>query len=144
MKRKRLLSFVMILYLLMAGGSVVAHHGNASYDDSHPIALKGTVTQFQWSNPHVILSFDVKDNKDNLVHWTAETLSPGRLTRAGWSKNSVKAGDQVTVVLMPAKNGTPIGHFHELVFADGKKLDVGEECQYCPGNPNFHAEPAQR
>lgn len=142
MKRNLLISLAMIIGILAVCGQVLAHHGNSSYDDKHPIALRATVTSFLWSNPHCQLYFDVKDDKGNIVHWVTETLAPPRLTRAGWTKDSVKPGDQVTVVLIPAKNGAPLGHFHELIFPDGKKLDVGEECQYCPANPNFKAEPA--
>jgi Family of unknown function (DUF6152) len=143
MKRDALKYFALVVIVLIVCGPTFAHHGNSSYDDKHPIALKGTVTKYVWSNPHVLLYFDVKDDKGNVVHWIAETLAPGRLTRAGWTSNSVKPGDQVTVILLPAKNEAPVGHFHELVFADGKKLDVGEECEYCPRNPNFQAEPKQ-
>jgi hypothetical protein len=144
MKRDFVISFALVVVLLAVCGPAVAHHGNSSYDDKHPISLKATVTSFLWTNPHCQLYFDVKDDKGNVVHWAAETLAPGRLTRAGWNRNSVKPGDQTTVILIPAKNGAPVGHFHELVFADGKKLDVGEECQYCPANPNFHAEPEKQ
>jgi uncharacterized protein DUF6152 len=144
MKSVIVLSFASVVGLLMVCDPTSAHHGNSSYDDKNPIALKGTVTQFIWSNPHSLLFFDVKDDKGNVVHWTAEALSPGRLSRAGWTKDSLKPGDQVTVILMPAKNGAPLGHFHQVVFADGKKLDVGEECLYCPGNPNFKSEPKEQ
>jgi hypothetical protein len=144
MKSKFAMSFAPVVGLLLVCGPVFAHHGNSSYDDKNPIALKATVTQFLWSNPHSVLFFDVKDDKGDVVHWTAETLAPGRLSRAGWSKDAVKAGDQVTVILMPAKNGAPLGHFHELIFSDGRKLDVGEECLYCPANPNFKGEAKQQ
>jgi hypothetical protein len=142
MKAKAIIFFALIAGFLNCA-SLFAHHGNSSYDDRHPIALKATVTSFLWSNPHCQLYFDVKDDKGNLVHWVTETLGPPRLTRAGWSKDSIKPGDRVTVILLPAKNGAPVGHFHEVVFPDGRKLDVGEECQYCPANPNFQAEPKQ-
>src|SRR4029077_7209998 len=115
MKSKFAMSFAPVVGLFVVCGPVFAHHGNSSYDDKNPIALKATVTQFLWSNPHSVLFFDVKDDKGDVVHWTAETLAPGRLSRAGWSKDAVKAGDQVTVILMPAKNGAPLGHFHELI-----------------------------
>jgi hypothetical protein len=128
---------LLIASALLSGKSVSAHHGNASYDLKHPITLKGTVTQFLWENPHAQLYFDVKDDKGNIVHWTAETLSPSSLGRAGWTSHSLKPGDEVTVILLPAKNGAPVGHFHEVIFRDGRKLDEGEECLYCPANPHF-------
>ena len=132
--------FVCAVSLVATCFPAIAHHGNSAYDDKNPIALAGTVTDFVWANPHCQLFFDVKDDKGNVAHWTTETLAPGRLSRAGWTRESIKPGDHVTVVLMPAKNGAPLGHFHEIVFPDGKRLDVGEECIYCPKNPNFKNE----
>lgn len=129
--------------ILFTCGQALPHHGNSSYDSKNPIALKGVVTKFDWQNPHAQIYFDVRDDKGNVVHWTAETLSPSSLARAGWTSHSVKPGDEVTVVLMPAKNGAPVGHFHEIILKDGRKLDVGEECLYCPANPNYKSEPKQ-
>ena len=64
---------------------VLAHHGNAAYDTDHPITIKGTVTEFAWTNPHVQIYLDVKDEKGIIVHWSVETYSPGKLIRAGWT-----------------------------------------------------------
>jgi len=106
-----------------------AHHGTAAYDMDHPIALKGRVTEFIWANPHAQIYFDVKDAKGNLVHWSCETLSPGKLVRSGWSKDSLKAGDQATITVMPAKNGSPVGFLTKLAFADGRELALDEKPQ---------------
>lgn len=135
----------LILFTVLAFcSSVGAHHGQAVYDENNPIQLKGTVTSFDWINPHCFINLDVKDDKGSVVHWIAETVNPGKLTRAGWTKDSVKAGDAVTLILTPAKNGTHIGHFYQLTFADGKVLTIGEECIHCPGNPNFESNPKER
>jgi hypothetical protein len=144
MKCKFKILLSLTLWCWVVCGTALAHHGNSSYDSKNPIALKAIVTEFDWQNPHAQIYFDVKDDKGSVVHWTAETLSPSSLSRAGWSKNSLKPGDEVTVVLMPAKNGAPLGHFHEIIFKDGRKLDVGEECLYCPSNPNYKSEPKQQ
>lgn len=144
MKHRFMASFVLVVGSLVVCSPMFAHHGNSSYDDKNPIALKATVTSFLWSNPHCQLFFDVKNDKGEVVHWVAETLGPTRLVRAGWTKDSLKPGDAVTVVLLPAKNGAPVGHFHEIIFPDGKRKDVGEVCNYCPANPNFQAEPKQK
>jgi hypothetical protein len=139
-------SKVVMLFGLMVALSfcspIRAHHGQAVYDENNPIQLKGTVASFEWINPHCFVNLDVKDDKGNVVHWTVETVNPGKLVRAGWTKDSVKAGDEVTLVLTPARNGAHLGHFYKLTFADGKELTIGEECIHCPGNPNFGSNPA--
>jgi hypothetical protein len=103
-----------------------AHHGNASYDNDNPITIKGTVTEFSWTNPHVQIYLDVKDDKGKVVHWSVETYSPGKLVRAGWTKDSVKPGDQVSITLIPAKSGAPVGFLHKLVLPDGTVLALQE------------------
>jgi hypothetical protein len=128
---------------LMNYGPAFAHHGQAVYDEEHPILLKGTVTSFLWSNPHCLVNLDVKNGKGEVAHWIAETVNPGKLVRAGWTKDSLKPGDTVTLTLTPAKNGAHLGHFYKLVFADGRQLDIGEECIHCTGNPNFDSAPKQ-
>jgi len=113
------------LFLIVSAGR--AHHGNAAYDDKNPITIKGTVTEFAWVNPHVQIYLDVKDGKGNLAHWGVETYSPGKLVRAGWSKESVKAGDEVSITLIPAKNGAPYGFLRKLTLPDGKQLGLQEQ-----------------
>jgi uncharacterized protein DUF6152 len=143
MEYKRLIMFVAVIGVLSFCGPIGAHHGQAVYDENNPMQLKGTVTSFEWVNPHCFVNLDAKDEKGNVVHWIAETVNPGKLVRAGWTKDSVKPGDQVTLVLTPAKNGTHLGHFYKLTFADGKELTIGEECIHCPGNPNYESSPKQ-
>jgi len=103
-----------------------AHHGNAAYDLDKPITLKGTVTEFAWSNPHVQIYFDVKDSKGKVVHWASETVSPGMLSRAGWVKTELKPGDEITITLGPAKNGSPVGYALKIVLASGRELILGQ------------------
>ena len=106
---------------------VFAHHGNAAYDETKEVTLKGTVTEFDWANPHAQIYFDVKDAKGNVAHWGCETLSPGKLVRAGWSKDAVKPGDQITITLVAAKNGAPVGFLHKLTIDNtGKQLGISE------------------
>ena len=112
---------------LFLGTPVLAHHGNAAYDNDHPITIKGTVTEFAWTNPHVQIYLDVKDEKGIVVHWSVETFSPGKLIRAGWTKDAVKAGDQVSINLIPAKSGAPVGFLHKLVLPSGKELGLQEQ-----------------
>lgn len=99
-----------------------AHHGAAAYDTSKKLALKGTVTEWFWANPHCFLRFDVKDDKGNVTHWAAETSNPSDMVNLGWSKQSFKPGDEVTVTVEPVKNGLPIGRIEQVVLASGQIL----------------------
>jgi hypothetical protein len=126
MKNYHLKFWFAIAAILLAGLPLRAHHGNAAYDDKNPITIKGTVTEFEWTNPHAQIYLDVKDDKGNIVHWSVETYSPGKLVRAGWSRDSVKVGDQVSINLIPAKNGSPVGFLHKLVLPSGKELGLQE------------------
>src|SRR5262249_54364928 len=107
-----------------------AHHGNVAYDEAHPITITGTVKEFVWSNPHCQVYMDVKNDKGKVVSWAVESQSPGILRRNDWTKDSLKPGDQITVTLVPAKNGAPVGfsggQTGKVVFADGRtlKMDV--------------------
>jgi hypothetical protein len=117
------------LGLLASSASLFAHHGTSNYAaTAQTITLTGTVTEFVWSNPHVYLLFDVKDDKGAIVHWAGEMNSPGVLKNAGWTNNTLKAGDQVTVTLRPNKFGTPVGLLSRAnMFVNGKPLQIGPE-----------------
>jgi hypothetical protein len=88
-----------------------AHHGNASYDSTKTVTVKGTVTDYIWANPHVFLEVDAKDTSGNTLHWTIEAQNPLSQTEVGWTKNTFKPGDEVIVEIIPAKNGRPFGRF---------------------------------
>src|SRR5262245_52460565 len=98
------------LAMLVTSPLALSHHGtNISYDHSKPVTLTGTVTEFVWQNPHSQIYFDVKDAR-GVVHWAAEMNSPGVLSRQeGWTRRTVKAGDEITITLFPSKAGTPVG-----------------------------------
>jgi hypothetical protein len=121
--------FAVAIGLLIVSAPIFAHHGNAEYDEKKPLTLKGTVTEFMWASPHSKILFDAKDSKGSVAHWSIETLSPGKLARAGWTKDAVKPGDQVTVTFSPAKNGAPAGFLQKVVFLDGKQLGMLEHPQ---------------
>jgi len=123
MKTRPIMPIALVAGLLMVSGPAFAHHGGAVYDTKNPITLKGIVTEFGFVNPHVQIYFDVKDDKGNVVHWVCETVSPGKLVRgSGWSKNSLKVGDEITITVNPAHAGTPVGNLKKIVLADGKVL----------------------
>jgi hypothetical protein len=128
MKPRLVMSSALVVTLLVACASILAHHGNAAYDEQHPITINGNVTEFVWSNPHCQIYLDVKDQKGNVVSWSVESQSPGILRRNGWTRDSVKSGDHVAVTLVPAKSGAPVGFSGEksgkIVFDDGHVLKM--------------------
>jgi hypothetical protein len=107
---------------LLAAGTATAHHSFAMFDHVNRVTLKGTVANFQWTNPHVFISLDVADGKGATKRYTVECASPNVLTRAGWKYNVVKPGDQITVLLNPLKNGDPGGMLETVTLADGRTL----------------------
>ena len=101
-----------------------AHHGTASFDIGKSLTLTGTVTEYIWSNPHVIVKMDVKDASGNVVHWVLEAWNPVTQTGKGWTKNSFKPGDEVVAQITPAKNDIPIGEFRGRIVVNGKELQA--------------------
>ena len=99
----------LVMVWAMVCTAVFAHHGSrASYDLAKPVTMKATVTSISWQNPHVFLSYDVKDDSGNVVHWIVEGQNPVSMTQIGWTKNTFKPGDTVEIDAMPAKNGNPV------------------------------------
>ena len=94
---------------LMIVPAAFAHHGSAIYDNGKAVTVTGIVTEWTWSNPHCLLEFDVKDDKGGSVHWVAEVSNPPDMAARGWSRKMFKAGDEVTLTMVAAKNGEPIG-----------------------------------
>jgi hypothetical protein len=113
-----------IFALSMVSAPLLAHHGGAAYDTTKRITLKATVTQWFWANPHCFLRFDAKDDKGNVVHWATEASNPSDMVNLGWSKQTFKPGDEITVTFMPVKNGQPIGRVDQVVLPNGKTLSA--------------------
>ena len=117
---KRVTIYGLALCLVFAANPLRAHHGTrGTYDMEKPIELKGTVTEFKFVNPHVLISFDVKGAGN--ANWLAEGPSVINWTRTGWNRNSIKAGDQVVVTLYPARSGKHEGVVKKIVNANGKE-----------------------
>jgi hypothetical protein len=121
-KAKNLLAAVALVLVL--AGSTFAHHGLSAYDEPNPVTLKGTVTEFAWANPHAQIYFDVISDKGGVAHWGCETLNPARLLKAGWTRHSLKPGDEITITLIKAKSGAPVGFLRKLKLVDGTELTV--------------------
>ena len=98
-----------MITLLAVSAPAFAHHGGAVYDTDKSVIVKGTVTEYVWSNPHVFVKVDVKDPSGSVAHWIVEAQNPVSMMQIGWSKNTFKAGDEVEIDAMPAKNGNPVG-----------------------------------
>lgn len=124
MKRKSVIVAALGLAITVACVPGFAHHGAAAYDVEKKIALKGTVTQWYWSNPHCLLQLDVTDDAGHVVHWITETQNPLSMANLGWSNDSFRPGDHVTLTVTPAKNGRPIGLIVDAVLANGQKLNA--------------------
>jgi hypothetical protein len=125
MVRHRLFAMVLMAALLMLSVPLAAHHGGASFDVGKEVTLKGTVTEWVWSNPHCFLKIDVKDASGAVTGWVVETQNPTTMTQGGWSRRMFTPGDVVTVTLQPYKNGAPIGLVRSVILPDGRKLGAG-------------------
>jgi Family of unknown function (DUF6152) len=125
MKIRLRIGFVLVASLFIICGPMFAHHGGSDYDIQHPVTLKGTVTEFYWSNPHCQVFLDVKDGSGKVVNWTIETLAPAVLKRAGWSRETLHTGNQISITFVPSKKGTPVGMLRRVVLPDGSELTGG-------------------
>ena len=124
MRSKVLPALILVFSMVSFSGTLLAHHGTAAFETEKKVTLKGTVTEWFWSNPHCLLQFDVKDDNGKVVHWIGETQNPVTMTDVGWSKTSFKVGDEVTVAMFPVKNGLPLGRITTVVLPSGKTLDA--------------------
>jgi hypothetical protein len=126
MKQALLLLSIFAAAQLLTSVPLLAHHGAAEYDNTKSISVQGTVTEVKYVNPHVLILFTAKDDKGQAVDWTAESQSPNLLSRRGWSRSTLKPGDQITVTGHPVKNGVPAMSTQKIVFADGRATpDMG-------------------
>ena len=108
---------------LLPGRPLVAHHSfSAEFDASQPIKLTGAVTKFEWTNPHAHFYIDVKDPAGKVVNWNLELASPNMMVRNGWTRHSLKEGDQVTGGASRAKDGTATASADTILKSDGTRL----------------------
>jgi hypothetical protein len=115
---------VVALGLFACAATLFAHHGTNLYEMTKPIVVKGTITQFEWGNPHNQIFFDATDDKGNVVHWVTSTEPPAVMSEKGWTRKSLKPGDQVTAYVFAAKNGAPVGNLQKIILPDGKELSA--------------------
>ena len=121
--KKLALAVALILSASLFSLPSMAHHGEANYDTEKFTTVKGTVTEFQFINPHILISVDVKNEKGEIEKWTGEARSPAMLARYGnWEKDTIKVGDVITLTGHRTKNGTNFLRLEKIVLPDGKEL----------------------
>jgi hypothetical protein len=129
MRTQRLLGVTLALACIATFGSdIAAHHSQPGFDpNDKPIVLKGTVAEYRWRNPHVLFFWDVKDDSGNVVRWVGEFGSVTTNIARGMTKNTFKAGEEVTVTGIPAHAGTPVMQLRKIVKADGTVVGATPE-----------------
>jgi hypothetical protein len=116
----------MAALLLLSVTPMRAHHSfEAEYDEKKPVSLAGAVSKVDWMNPHIWVHIEVKDDKGAVAVWSCEGGNPNSLRRNGWQRDTLKAGDQVTIAGFRAKDGTNTCNMRSVKFADGKKVFAG-------------------
>jgi hypothetical protein len=111
------------LSVLLTAIPLFAHHGGTSlYDVSKQITVDATVTEFVWTNPHVEIGLDAKDDKGNAKHWLLEASSPPVMVSCGWNRKSLQVGDAIKVTFNPAQRGGGVGRLIKLIKANGEEL----------------------
>ena len=119
-------AFIAGAALLVLTISAYAHHPfSAEYDWTKPVTLTGTVNKFEWSNPHSFLYVDAKDDNGQMKQWKLELANPSALTRAGWTRNTLKKGDQITVDAWLAKGNKEQANVKSVKLANGRELSGG-------------------
>jgi hypothetical protein len=122
--KKLVVFFAAAFAALLISAPLLAHHGEANYDTDKVVSVKGTVSDFEFINPHTLITVDVKNDKGEIEKWACEARSPGMLVRVGgWDKTTLKPGDVITVFGYRAKNGATLMRLQKLTLADGTVKD---------------------
>jgi len=119
----RLLSVAAVI--LLVGRPVAGHHSFAMFDSVNKTTITGTVTRFEWTNPHVFIEVDVPGANGQVKHWSVELGSPSILQRSGWKFSDVKPGEKITAIVNPLRDGRPGGMLYRLTLADGSMRGNG-------------------
>ena len=122
--KKLLLCVTLVLSAPLVYGPLAAHHGEVNYDTEKVVSVKGSVTDFQFINPHVQIFLDVKNDKGETEKWSCEARSPIMLVRVGgWDKNTLKPGDAITASGYRTKNGSFMLRLQKIVLHDGRVME---------------------
>lgn len=123
--KTRLMLLTVAASVVLLPGLMLAHHGQAAYDTTQSVTIKGTVTDFKFTNPHCIVKLNVKDDKGQNQEWQGELTSPNHLVRAGWSVQTFKPGDAVTLTGFRAKTGANSMWITKVILGNGEELKTG-------------------
>jgi len=116
---------IAIASALAAAIPALAHHSFTMFDMTKSITLAGTVTEFQWTNPHTYIEIDVPDEKGVVKHWSIELGSPSILQNSGWKYSSLRKGDKTTLIINPLKDGRAGGFLTQATLPDGRTVGNG-------------------
>jgi Family of unknown function (DUF6152) len=130
---------MLVLAVIAGAGTLTGHHSFAMFDQTKQVTLSGSVTTFEWTNPHAYIEMDVPDEKGATKHWSVEMGSPSILMQSGWKFKDLKHGDKITVKISPLKDGKPGGLLVQATLPDGRVLGNGPgrgPAQPAAGAPN--------
>jgi hypothetical protein len=121
--KKSLTLVALVAVVSVATPSLFAHHGRgASFDMNKQVTLKGTVSRVDWRNPHVVIHMDVRDAGGHVVTWAFENAGVSQMAQAGYNRNTLKLGQEITAVVNPAANGSPTAIVVKVILADGSEI----------------------
>ena len=121
--KKLLTLFALVAIVSISPPSLAAHHGRgASFDMNKQVTLKGTVSRVDWRNPHVVIHMDVKDAGGHVVTWAFENAGVSQMAQAGYNRNTLKLGQEITAVVNPAATGSPTAIVVKVILADGSEI----------------------
>ncbi len=124
LKRKTISLLALLSIFVAISGPAFAHHSMSMYDSEHETTFKGAIVEFNWANPHSQIIFTVTDEHGNVEKWVAEGPGPNRLANQGWSKESLKPGEQVTIIGNCNKDGSQTMRFVKVILPDGRELEA--------------------
>ncbi len=125
MKSKIIILVSLSISALIVVVPAFAHHSGAAFANGETLTITGRVTEWFWANPHCLLKLDVTTGGGDVVQWVTETQAPANMVDAGWRKNDLKPGDEVTLTVRQANNGNPVGRIIRVELADGRTLQIG-------------------
>ena len=129
MHNRYLGSALLIIGILTCSSVMWAHHGTSAFDATKTIVLKGTVTDFEFIQPHALIALDMKNESGDIEKWFVELTTPNYLTRYGWSRTTLKPGDQITITGNPTKNGAKTLHPLKIVSSSGRELPLASPAE---------------
>ena len=131
----KLLTACIATGLVSFTGIVTAHHSGAMYESSRTVVLNGTITEFNWVNPHSSIKIEVAGTDGKPVIWAIEMNTPQNLVREGWKRTTIKSGDKAAITVRPMRDGLPAGFYVSIKLADGTVLSGAPPAAAAPGTP---------